>query len=173
MKALVEYYEPLTIKVGQVDLLALKKIQEEEKDIEDTKADDIFSERKVTIVKAKDNVSINSKLDVMYKFPFPVKVYRIGLPKIEGNDVKIEYTPVVIDYPIIGVNLFLSKEVPFILLDADDGTHIISESNLKEMTAIVEKNKNKEKIKVKKKRAKRSSKKRKIKGKSSRKGRRV
>ncbi|AEE94224.1 hypothetical protein [Acidianus hospitalis] len=170
MKATVEYYKPEIINANNFSLVSLKKYKEEEVDYsENLESKTINGE--VIIVKYKEGEIINANVDCKYKFPFPVKIFRIGIPKEFNNEnVKIDYINVAVDSFIIGLNFDL-KDYPFIILDTSDGTKIISSSDINEVKPTIVKNKKKKKSKKakKKKNAKKSSKKRKVKSKSARK----
>jgi len=167
---------PEEIKVIEgVSLLAIKKEGETTIDGKED-LDDVFLDKKVVIINTKDGKIINSNLDVSFKFPYPLKVHKIGIPADISSEVaKISYIQVNSDYPIIGIKMDYNK-IPFLVLETSEGFKIISKSDIEDTKPVKEnrtETKTKKSRSVKKKRVKKSSKRRKVKGKSSRKSRRV
>ncbi len=175
MKALVEYYKPEIINVNNFPLVSIKKYKEEEIDYSEDLESKII-EGEVVIIKTKGMEIINSRVDCKYKFSFPTRIFKIGLPKEFNNEyAKIDYINISVDSLFIGLN-FDIKDYPFIILDTSDGTKIISSSDIVEVKPTIvrsnttaKKKKESKKTKKKKKNAKKSSKKRKVKSKSTRK----
>jgi hypothetical protein len=164
---LAEYYRPELIKVNDfISFISLVK-EKEEKVSNSSSLEDSFVEGKVVVFNVKDGRVINSNLDVTYKFPYPVYVNKVSVPKEIGETVKFDDFPINVENPVLGVNVDFSK-VPFIVVETSNGYKVITKSDVEEVKPVKEKPK-KAKAK-KKKRAKKSAKKRKIKGKSSRKG---
>ncbi|WP_148692310.1 hypothetical protein [Acidianus manzaensis] len=176
MKARIEYYKPETINVDGLSLVALKKEKEEEKDY-DKSLDDLVVDGSVIVVSTKDGKIVNSNVSCAYKFPFPVKIYRLGLPvELSQDSVKMNYINVNSDNYILGLNVDLNDKTPFIIVDTDNGSKIVTSADIKDVKPTIVKQLEKPKSKQKKKatkHAKRTHKKRKIKSKSSRKSRRV
>jgi len=165
---------PEEIKVIEgVSLIAIKKEGETAIDGKED-LDNVFLDNKVVIINTKDGKIINSNLDTSFKFPYPLKVYKVGVPAdITSEIVKINYIQVNSDYPIIGIKMDYNK-IPFLVLETSEGFRIISKSDMEDTKPVKEtKAETKKSRSVKKKRAKKSSKRRKVKGKSSRKSRRV
>jgi len=167
---------PEEIKISEgVSLIAIKK--EGETAIEKSEdLDNMFLDNKVVIIDTRDGKIINSNLQISYKFPYPLKVYKIGIPTDTSSEiVKVNYIQSNLDYPIIGINVDFNK-IPFLVLETSEGFKIISKSDIEDIKPLKEtktQNKTKKSRSVKKKRAKKSSKRRKVKSKSSRKSRRV
>lgn len=170
MEVKVEYYKPEAININGISLISLKKEKEENQEFSES-LEDLQSPNTVVIISMKDGKIINSNVDCTYKFPFPLKVYRIGLPVEFNQDfVKLNYYDVALDSYVIGINVNFTDNSPFIVLDTSDGTKIISASSIsdeKPTLAKPKKAKSKRKKRKARKNAKESSKKRKVKSKSS------
>ncbi len=167
MSVIVQYYRPEIIKVNDsVSLVSLVK-EKEETVSDSSNLEESFVDGKVVIFNTKNGKVINSSLNVTYKFPYPVNVKKIGIPKEIGENVTLEEIPINVESPVIGLNVDFTK-VPFIVVETSDGYKVVTKSDIEEVKPVKEKPK-KSKSK-KRKRAKKSAKKRKVKGKSSRKG---
>lgn len=173
MKVRIEYYKPEQINIGEVSLISLKKEKEEEQDYSES-LEEMQVPNTVVIITTKEGKIVNSNVDCAYKFPFPIKIYRVGIPvEISQDSVKLNYIEVALDANIIGINFSFRDNAPFIVLETNDGSKIISASTISDVKPTIvksEKTKDKKKKRKARKNAKKSSKKRKVKSKSSRKG---
>ncbi|AWR97752.1 hypothetical protein DFR86_09475 [Acidianus sulfidivorans JP7] len=177
MKVKIEYYKPEPINIGGISLISIKKEKEEDKDY-DKSLEDLKIDNYVIVINTKDGKIVNSDIDCTYQFSFPVKVYKIGLPaEINQDNVKMNYVDTALDSLIIGANMNLDDKTPFVIFDTDNGSKIVTLTDVKDVKPTIIKQSENSKAKEKKtktrKHAKRARKKRKVKSKGSRKSRRV
>ncbi|WP_338601565.1 hypothetical protein V6M85_00390 [Sulfolobus tengchongensis] len=172
---LVSYYKLEALKINDIiTLYRIQKIKDMEVvdstyDLESIMPDDSSD---IVIIQGKDEKYINGKLNFDFQFSRPLNVTSIGLPQqLNGDSVQLMKIEVNADN-VIGGSL-IKKDFPFIVFYTDDGTKMISISDINppipEKKQTTTSRRSKKKKKRSKKRAKKSSSRSKSKSKSSRK----
>ncbi|MDT7861136.1 MAG: hypothetical protein RRA45_02805 [Saccharolobus sp.] len=169
---LAEYYKLDYLKINDViNLYTIKKVKEAEivngiQDLESILPEDSAD---LIIIKSKDESYVNTKLVANFQFSEPLYVSAIGLPQQITNESVSLLKINVNANNVIGGSL-IKKDLPFIVLFTNNGTKIISISDINPPTPERKQPKSIKKRKRKsKKRAKKSNSKPKTKSKSSRK----
>ncbi|AEB94658.1 MAG: hypothetical protein QW699_01650 [Metallosphaera sp.] len=171
----VIHYDPLEVSLFPgVTLIGVRYAKEERMSVDSLdELENLITPGKVLLIRAKNNVVINLGLNATFPFSEIVNVRRVGIPQeITTQGVKMEYKQVTDQYGFVGVKVNLSPSLPFVIVESDHETKVISLSSLQDAKPEIP-SESKSPEKKKKKRAKKSRKRRKIKSKGSRKSRRV
>ncbi|QKQ99327.1 hypothetical protein GWK48_02000 [Metallosphaera tengchongensis] len=173
MDAVVIHYDVVPFDVvPNVRLYGVRYEKEERISVNSREeAENIQVPGKVILVRMKDDFVINIGVNMAYSFHKIINVKGIAIPvKITGEAVQLSYKPISEALGFIGLDIEFTPDVPFITIETEEGSKIISVSTIRDIKPEIPRDsKTPEKKKRKRARAKKSRKRRKIKSKGSRK----